>query len=240
MNLEYVRTAKRLNSRQARWSLFFTRFNFSLSYRPESRNIKPDALSRQFQEIEDAIPGHVPILSAPSMVATLTWEIEERVRSAMEFQPSPNKVPRYCLFVSSSAVRCPPVGSFLQAFLSSGNPENQGRGPATFLVSHSRQGHPGVCQCLSGLQSTQVILAGSCWFPAAPPCSSSSLVSHLSGLPPSEGNRVIVVFSVEFVICVVLLFLISMFQSNVYVKTELKMLQVTFIEKCLRFSSPIV
>lgn len=45
-NLEYIQTAKRLNSRQARWALFFGRFNFTLSYRPGSKNIKPDALSR--------------------------------------------------------------------------------------------------------------------------------------------------------------------------------------------------
>lgn len=32
-NLTYLRTAKRLNSRQARWSLFFNRFDFSISYR---------------------------------------------------------------------------------------------------------------------------------------------------------------------------------------------------------------
>ena len=31
-NLEYIRSAKRLNSRQARWALFFNRFDFSLSY----------------------------------------------------------------------------------------------------------------------------------------------------------------------------------------------------------------
>ncbi|KAK3545517.1 hypothetical protein QTP70_007758 [Hemibagrus guttatus] len=45
-NLEYLRAAKRLNPRQARWALFFTRFNFTLSYRPGSKNIKADALSR--------------------------------------------------------------------------------------------------------------------------------------------------------------------------------------------------
>ncbi|XP_061550331.1 uncharacterized protein LOC133411694, partial [Phycodurus eques] len=43
-NLEYIKTAKRLNARQARWALFFTRFNFTLSYRPGSKNGKPDAL----------------------------------------------------------------------------------------------------------------------------------------------------------------------------------------------------
>ncbi|KAI3368651.1 hypothetical protein L3Q82_025653 [Scortum barcoo] len=55
-NLEYIRSAKRLNSRQARWSLFLTRFNFTLSYRPGSRNVKPDALSRQFLKDEDVTP----------------------------------------------------------------------------------------------------------------------------------------------------------------------------------------
>ena len=45
-NLEFICSAKRLSSRQARWSLFFSRFNFIISYRPGSRNGKADALSR--------------------------------------------------------------------------------------------------------------------------------------------------------------------------------------------------
>jgi len=49
-NLEYIRQAKRLNSRQARWTLFFNRFLFTLSYRPGFRNIKPDALSRLYDQ----------------------------------------------------------------------------------------------------------------------------------------------------------------------------------------------
>ena len=47
-NLEYIRTAKRLNSRQAPWTLFFSRFEFTLSYRPGSKNVKPDSLSHLF------------------------------------------------------------------------------------------------------------------------------------------------------------------------------------------------
>lgn len=35
-NLEYICSAKRLNSRQACWPLFFTCFNFTLSYHPGS------------------------------------------------------------------------------------------------------------------------------------------------------------------------------------------------------------
>ena len=37
-NLEYLQQAKRLNPRQARWALFFGRFDFTLSYRPGSKN----------------------------------------------------------------------------------------------------------------------------------------------------------------------------------------------------------
>ena len=48
-NLEYIRSAKRLNPRQARWVLFFNRFDFSLSYRPGSKNVKPDSLARLFE-----------------------------------------------------------------------------------------------------------------------------------------------------------------------------------------------
>ncbi len=54
-NLEYIQSAKRLNSRQARWALFFGRFDFSISYRPGSKNIKPDALSRIFDISEPGV-----------------------------------------------------------------------------------------------------------------------------------------------------------------------------------------
>lgn len=52
-NLEYIHTGRRLNVQQARWALFFTRFNFSLSYRPGSCNLKPDALSQQFEREDE-------------------------------------------------------------------------------------------------------------------------------------------------------------------------------------------
>lgn len=48
-NLQHICSARHLNSRQARWSLFFTCFNFTLSYRPGSQN---QTLSQQFQESE--------------------------------------------------------------------------------------------------------------------------------------------------------------------------------------------
>lgn len=46
-NLEYFMTAQKLNRRQARWSLFLSRFDFILHHRPGKRSLKPDALSRR-------------------------------------------------------------------------------------------------------------------------------------------------------------------------------------------------
>jgi len=46
-NLEYFMTAKKLNRRQARWSLCLARFDFKLIHRPGRSMGKPDALSQR-------------------------------------------------------------------------------------------------------------------------------------------------------------------------------------------------
>jgi len=46
-NLEYFMMAKKLNCRQARWSLHLARFDFLLHHRPGHTMGKPDALSRR-------------------------------------------------------------------------------------------------------------------------------------------------------------------------------------------------
>ncbi len=77
-NLEYLREAKRLNPRQARWALFFTRFHFLISYRPGSKNIKADALSR-LHAPEEKNDKPEPILPPTMIVSPIHW--------------SPNSVP---------------------------------------------------------------------------------------------------------------------------------------------------
>ena len=101
-NLSYIQTAKRLNSRQARWSLFFGRFNFTLTYRPGSRNIKPDALSRQFNT--GNTPASPDTILSPSClkVAAVTWEMESLVWEAQVTEPDPGNGPPNRLFVPSS------------------------------------------------------------------------------------------------------------------------------------------
>lgn len=100
-NLEYLRAAKRLNPRQARWALFFTRFNFSITYRPGSRNVKPDALSRLYDSSE-AEPEPGPILPASCSIGTVTWEIESQIKEAQKTEPDPGTGPPGQLFVPSS------------------------------------------------------------------------------------------------------------------------------------------
>uniref|UniRef100_A0A8C7RSA0 Reverse transcriptase domain-containing protein n=1 Tax=Oncorhynchus mykiss TaxID=8022 RepID=A0A8C7RSA0_ONCMY len=51
-NLEYIRAERRLNPRQARWAMFFTRFVFTLSYRPGFQNAKADAPSWMYDTEE--------------------------------------------------------------------------------------------------------------------------------------------------------------------------------------------
>ena len=67
-NLAYLESTKRLNPRQARWSLFFSRFNFVVTFRPGVKNVKADALSCCFPgggNFED--PG--PILTEGVVVS---------------------------------------------------------------------------------------------------------------------------------------------------------------------------
>jgi hypothetical protein len=46
-NLKYFRVAQKLNRRQARWSLYLSRFDFTLHHKPGRSMGKPDALSRR-------------------------------------------------------------------------------------------------------------------------------------------------------------------------------------------------
>lgn len=63
-NLAYLRSARRMNAQQARWALFLSQFNYSVSYCPGSKNTKLDALSRLYsphsslEEPGTVIPPH--------------------------------------------------------------------------------------------------------------------------------------------------------------------------------------
>ncbi|XP_075034534.1 uncharacterized protein LOC142095488 [Mixophyes fleayi] len=71
-NLIYLQSAQCLNPRQARWSLFFNRFQLILTFRPGTKNFRADALSRSF-DCSDVTPpiAAKPIIN-PSKILALT------------------------------------------------------------------------------------------------------------------------------------------------------------------------
>ncbi|KAK3541648.1 hypothetical protein QTP86_033849 [Hemibagrus guttatus] len=99
-NLEYLRGAKRLNPRQARWALFFTRFQFTVSYRPGSKNGKADALSRQSEGAGDLGQPEL-ILPATALLAPVRWDLLGEIRRAHAEEPPPADCPPHRLFVPS-------------------------------------------------------------------------------------------------------------------------------------------
>ncbi len=101
-NLEYIQQAKRLNPRQARWSLFFNRFQFILSYHPGSKNLKPDALSRVYGNTpqEDSVASIIP---STKIIAPIKWDLANTVKQAQTREPDPGGGPTNCLFVPKAA-----------------------------------------------------------------------------------------------------------------------------------------
>ncbi|KAK3556521.1 hypothetical protein QTP70_008291 [Hemibagrus guttatus] len=85
-NLEYLRGANRLNPRQARWALFFTRFRFMVTYCPGSKNGKADVLSRKF-EITDEPVLTEPILPPTVILAPVRWNLVEEIQRTHAEEP---------------------------------------------------------------------------------------------------------------------------------------------------------
>ncbi len=77
-NLVYLHTARRLNSCKARWALFLGRFDFTMTYRPGSQNVKPDALSRQFT-MDEGEAEKETILPSQCVVGAVQWQVEQEV-----------------------------------------------------------------------------------------------------------------------------------------------------------------
>ncbi|KAL0161733.1 hypothetical protein M9458_045458, partial [Cirrhinus mrigala] len=126
-NLQYLREAKRLNPRQARWALFFTRFKFSISYRPGTKNIRADALSR-LHAPDDQPDKQEPILPETLFVNPIQW-----VTPPASNEPAP-EVP----------AECPPHRRFIPL---------QERIPLIHSLHTSvGTGHPGINKTLSLLQ----------------------------------------------------------------------------------------
>jgi len=73
-NLEYFMTAKKLNRRQAHWSLYLARFDFKLIHRPGRSMGKPDALSRRPDHGNGASDNEDVVLLRPELLAIRALE----------------------------------------------------------------------------------------------------------------------------------------------------------------------
>ncbi|KAL0162334.1 hypothetical protein M9458_041730, partial [Cirrhinus mrigala] len=100
-NLQYLRGAKRLNPRQARWSLLFTRFNFHISYRPGTKNTKADALSRVHQP-DPSLEEPEPILPQSVFLAPIKWSWDDQIQEATLHEPAPPGGPEGKQYIPSS------------------------------------------------------------------------------------------------------------------------------------------
>ncbi len=118
-NLEYLKSAKRLNHRQARWSLFFTRFNFTVTYRPGSLNTKADALSRQYES--SILPPTKKSFISPTLIPTpIQWNIMTEISEARATDPPPAESPSNRTYVPHAL--CHRVIQLIHSTPSSGHP----------------------------------------------------------------------------------------------------------------------
>ncbi|KAK3511971.1 hypothetical protein QTP70_027662, partial [Hemibagrus guttatus] len=97
-NLEYLCGAKRLNPRQARWALFFTRFRFMVTYHPGSKNGKADALSRRFEGADEPVLSE-PILPPTAILAPVRWNLVEEIQRTHAEELPPAGCPPTKVFV---------------------------------------------------------------------------------------------------------------------------------------------
>jgi len=73
-NLEYFMTAKKLNHRQARWSLYLARFDFKLIHHPGQSMGKLDALSRRPDHGKRTSDNEDVVLLRPELLAIRALE----------------------------------------------------------------------------------------------------------------------------------------------------------------------
>ena len=87
-NLEYWKTAQDLTRRQARWSLYLSRFNFTLGHLSGKANSQADALSRMAtHQVMDGDDNRQQVVLKPeqfqqiaSAALTLVNPLEDRIR----------------------------------------------------------------------------------------------------------------------------------------------------------------
>ena len=81
-NLTYFRTARKVNRRQARWSLFLSLFDLQLRHVPGTKMVQSDTLSRlQHLNLEVNDNDSTTVLPAHLFISPLDTTLAERIRT---------------------------------------------------------------------------------------------------------------------------------------------------------------
>ncbi|KAL0191951.1 hypothetical protein M9458_010247, partial [Cirrhinus mrigala] len=118
-NLQYLRNAKRLHARQARWSMFVTRFRFHITYQPKHKNLKANALSR-LHSTDPVDESPERILPPSVFLAPIIWELDDQIRHATLEEAAPPGGPAGQMYVPTH-LRLPLLDS-AHTSLGSGHP----------------------------------------------------------------------------------------------------------------------
>ena len=94
-NLQYWRTAQNLSRRQARWSLFLSRFDFQITHKPGATNTQADPLSRvSTYQIADADDNQHQLVLKPEHFVDATTipvqpidTLQDEIRNATDQDP---------------------------------------------------------------------------------------------------------------------------------------------------------
>ncbi|KAI2646112.1 Transposon Tf2-6 polyprotein [Labeo rohita] len=168
-NLQYLREARRLNPRQARWALFLTRFNFAITYRPGSKNIPADALSRMFSP---EAPTEPEAIIPPNLILSpIVWDLDREIQQATLQEPAPPECPEGKIYISRSQ---------RQSLLGTAH-DSLG------------SGHPGSSRTLSFLQSRYWWPSKLVHLPIPQRPWSHLGIDFITDLPISEGNTCVLV-----------------------------------------------
>jgi hypothetical protein len=74
LNLTYFMTSQTLSRRQARWSLWLSRFNFVMIHRPGRLSGKPDALSRRADHDNGRLDNRDQVMITPEMLSPKSFK----------------------------------------------------------------------------------------------------------------------------------------------------------------------
>lgn len=100
-NLEYFYQKQNLNCRQARWSVFLSRFNFKIDYRPGKAGGKPDALTRRSRDLpkegDERLQHQSQVLIKPhnlqiSATASRDTDLDTLFATAYKADPKPKQI----------------------------------------------------------------------------------------------------------------------------------------------------